>query len=130
MNNKGFTLVEILVSLCIISIILIFVVFSINRTTALSKENAYKIMKNNINKTANIYITECENFILDCSNDYVWKDNKTSFKVNKLIDHGYFSQNELINPVNDKDLSNCLKLEITKKENKTYDIIVNDTECK
>ena len=48
MNNKGFTLIEVLSSLVLVSIIIYCVLISLNTTMSASKEETYKLMKNNV----------------------------------------------------------------------------------
>ena len=129
MNNKGFTLIELLMGLVIISIIVTLIMFSINSTLSISKEKSYGILKNNIINMANMYIMECEANTINCSNDYVWNDNKTSFYANKLVLRGYFSQEELINPITEKDISNCLIVNVLVDENKVYTVSLDDSKC-
>lgn len=129
MNNKGFTLAELLVSLTIVAIIVVIVTFSIGSTLSLSKENSYDILKNNIINMANLYIMECESNSIDCKNDYKWINNRTSFSANKLLLRGYLSSKELINPVNEKDISNCLIINASVDINKVYTIEIDDSKC-
>ena len=129
MNNKGFTLIEMLLTITMIALIVVVVSFSINSTLSISKEKSYNILKNNIINMTNMYIMECEANTINCSNDYVWNDNKTSFYANKLVLRGYSSQEELINPINDKDISNCLIVNVLVDENKVYTVSLDDSKC-
>ena len=129
MNNKGFTLIEMLLTISMIALIAIIVSFSISSTLSVSKENSYDILKNNTIDMANMYIMECEANAIDCSDDYVWEDNKTSFLANKLILRGYSSQDELINPINEKDISNCLIINVLANENNVYTLSIDDSKC-
>ena len=129
MNNKGFTLIEMLLTITMIALIVVVVSFSINSTLSISKEKSYNILKNNIINMTNMYIMECEANTINCSNDYVWNDNKTSFYANKLVLRGYSSQEELINPINEKDISNCLIVNVLVDENKVYTVSLDDSKC-
>lgn len=129
MNNKGFTLIEMLLTITMIALIVVVVSFSINSTLSISKEKSYNILKNNIINMTNMYIMECEANTINCSNDYVWNDNRTSFYANKLVLRGYFSQEELINPINEKDISNCLIVNVLVDENKVYTVSLDDSKC-
>ena len=129
MNNKGFTLVELLVSLTIVAIITIIVTFSIGSTLSISKDNSYEILKKNIINMANVYVMECESNSINCDEDYVWQNNKTSFLANKLLQKGYFKPEELINPINEKDISDCLLINVSVNENKVYTLSINDSQC-
>ena len=129
MNNKGFTLIELLVSLTIVAIITIIIMFSVGSTLSISKDNSYEIVKKYIINMSNIYIMECETNNINCKGDYVWKNNKTSFLVNKLLQKGYFKPEELINPINEKDISNCLIVNVSVDENKVYSLSIDDSQC-
>lgn len=122
MNNKGFTLIEVLMTLTIIALIMIVILTNSGITLSLSNEKAYELTKTNIITVTKKYILECENNLIECP---ISKNkNKTQIKAKELIKAGYFK--ELINPINNKDLSNCLIIEIDKKNN--YKI--NDKNCK
>ena len=129
MNSKGFTLIELLGALVIVSIIVTLIMISINSTLSLSKEKSYDILKSNIIKMSNTYIIECESNNINCSNDYIWEDNNTNFPVSNLLLRGYFDKNELINPITDQDISNCLIINVYKDINKVYNISIDDSKC-
>ena len=129
MDNKGFTLIELLMSLVIISIIVTLIMFSINSTLSISKEKSYDILKNNVIKASNMYIIECESNTINCNNDYVWENNNTSFLANNLISRGYFNKDQLINPITDQDVSNCLMINVHKDINEVYNISIDDSKC-
>lgn len=129
MDNKGFTLIEVLITLAIIAIIVVIVTFSIGSTLSISKEKSYEILKNNIVNMANLYVMECESNSIDCKNDYKWLNNKTSFSANNLLLRGYLSSEELINPINEQDISNCLIINASVDANKVYTIELDDSKC-
>ena len=110
MNNKGFTLTELLVALVIISIAGVVVAKEIGKTLSVTKNESYKIMKENIAKAADIYIKECENRLNNCNIN--WQDNKYSFKAGLLKEKGYYT--DLTSPIDNKDLANCLIIESEK----------------
>lgn len=125
MNNKGFTLVEVLSVLVIMTIIFVITINVTGNTLSISNEEAYKLTKDNIIEATDKYILECNNNIIDCNLD--WNNNKTIISAKKLIEAGYFK--ELKNPINNKDLSNCLTIEVEQtSNNNNYNI--NDNNCK
>ena len=77
MNNKGFTLIEFLITIVIISISLYVVMFEVMDTFSITKDTSYKLIKDNIIKTSSDYIRECNNGIIDCS--LTWDGNMTFF---------------------------------------------------
>ena len=59
MNNKGFTLIEILAVLVLVSIVTVVVVANISSSMSLGRNEAYRLMKNNIISAGYQYIAEC-----------------------------------------------------------------------
>ena len=125
MNNKGFTLIEVLLTITILSLILIMIISISGNTLSISNEEAYNITKKNIINATDKYIYECENNINDnCK--IIWHNNKTVVKAKNLIEEGYFQK--LTNPINNINLSECLTIEVQKNDNNKYNI--NDYNCK
>lgn len=110
MNNKGFTLTEVLSVLVIISLITIIAIRSFGNTLSLNKEEAYNIMKKSIIKASYSYIEECVSKTIKCDFSF---ENKNYFNAKILKENGYFKN--LNSPIDGKDLSNCLTIEATKK---------------
>ena len=121
MNNKGFTLIELIATLLIIAITSIIIVSFAGNTLSISKEKAYESMKNNIMSASYDYINECDNKILTCH--YKWENNKTSFLAIALKESGYIKS--LNSPIDDNDLSYCLVINATKL-NGTVSITIED----
>lgn len=109
MNNKGFTLIEILAVLVVISMITAVVLRSIHSTLSVSKEEAYKLMKNNIVSVSYQYIEECDKGLISCDFSF---ETQNRFPASVLKDSGYFK--DLKSPIDEKDLGACLVLEATK----------------
>ena len=120
MNNKGFTLIEVLGTLAIISVVLLVVVSTFQDTVSLSKEESYKIMKNNIIKASNDYINECQLRTIDCNFS---EDENIQFKAQVLKEKGYFKN--LNSPIDGKNIEECLIIN-AKKENGTIKIDLID----
>ena len=49
MNNKGFTLIEVLAVLTLVSLTMVIVVSNFSSSMSLGKKEAYLLMKNNLN---------------------------------------------------------------------------------
>lgn len=109
MNNKGFTMIEVLAVLVIVSIVIIAVVPSISSSMSLGKNEALELMKNNVVSSSYSYISECEAGTILC--DFSFDGNNT-FKASVLVDKGYFSN--LNSPVDGKDLGECLVLKASR----------------
>ena len=129
MNNKGFTLIEVLVTIGIISILTVVTIREMNFTLSATNNEAYEIMKSNIISAGELYVKENEANILDSDFSFSNKNNnsnkvkeknkitlkektKNSFKASVLKKYGYF--NNLKSPVDGKDLGDCLVLTATK----------------
>lgn len=117
MGRKGFTLIEMLAVLSVIAIIGFFVINNVSSSLSVSKDEAYKLMKNNVVSAAYTYIKECEAEVIAC--DFSFED-KNQFEAIVLQQKGYF--NNLSSPIDGKDVSGCLIL----KANKTDEVIVVD----
>lgn len=121
MNNKGFTLVEIIGVLVIISIITTAIFATIHSTLSISKEEAYKVMKNNIIKVSYNYISECNQQQIKCDFSF---ENNNRFSANLLKSNGYFT--DLNSPIDGKDLGNCLWLEATQENGVTLINLIDE----
>lgn len=125
MNNKGFSLIELIITISLIALVSIIVVNLGKNTLSLTEEEAYKILQTNIINATDKYILECENKIIECPNE--WNNNKMSIDAINLIEAGYFDT--LISPITNKDISNCLVIEV-KLDNNEYKYKMNDKNCK
>ena len=70
-----------------------------------NENTTYKLLKNNIVSASYDYVNECANGIIECDFDF---ENNNKFKAGVLENYGYF--NNLISPIDNKDLSDCLEL--------------------
>lgn len=110
MGRKGFTLIEVIATLVIISIIAVAIMKGISPTLSSSKEEAYNLMKKNIITASYSYVDECEANLINCS--FSFHENNR-FTASILRDSGYF--NNLTSPIDNRDLGNCLIIEATKE---------------
>ena len=111
MNNKGFTLIEVLVTLVVISTVLIIVTKYIGNTLSITKNESYKLMKHSITTAAKDYINECNSNIINCN--LKWENNVVIFKASVLKKTGYFKN--LNSPIDNKNLEDCIEIIATKK---------------
>lgn len=111
MNNKGFTLIEVLAVLILISLATVIAVSNFSSSMSLGKKEAYSIMKNNLISAGYTYIEECEEGLLRC--DFSFSE-KNTFPAKVLEESGYFKS--LKSPLDGKYLGECLTLN-AKKEN-------------
>ena len=113
-NNKGFTLIEVLGAIVLVSIVVTIGVMTLGKTLSISKEESYKVMKNNIVSAGYDYISECTLGTIAC--DFSFTSNNT-FKARDLYNTGFF--NGLESPIDGADLGDCLVLEATKSNGVT-----------
>lgn len=115
-KNKGFTLVEVIGVVLILSLVLIISVPSLTRT-----------LKKNEQKKYNAYL---DNIVLASENYFVRKVLKEesvdsyTITLGDLIDEGYIKE-VVVNPSNDKKLSRDTQINITKKVDNTYNYEVS-----
>ena len=121
MNNKGFTLIEILSVMVLLSIIIVVMFVNFGSTMSASKEEAYKLMKNNIISISYDYINECNLGSIECDFSFE-KNNK--FNASVLKNKGFFKSLE--SPIDGKDLGHCLILEATKSNGVTVINLVDN----
>lgn len=124
MNNKGFSLIEVIAVIAIIALVFIVVIRVSGNTMSINNEEAYKLTKKSIIEACDKYILECNNNIIDC--DLVWFNNKTNIMASDLINAGYFK--DLINPINGNKLDNCLYVEVMRINN-NYSYKINENDC-
>jgi len=121
MNNKGFTLIEVVITVVIISLVLFITTNLLSNTLAASENTTYKLVKNNIVSASYEYVRECTNGIMECNFDF---DDNNTFKASVLKQYGYFD--DLNSPIDNKDLGECLILKATKDNG----VVVIDLEDK
>ena len=103
MNNKGFTLVELLASIIILSLILLIAVPSINGISRIVRLNS----RNNLIKKIETSAT-----------NYAFDTKKTLVFVDELVQNGYleFEDNTIIDPLNNTKL-NCYLVKMKRVNN-------------
>ncbi len=133
MNNKGFTLIEVLCVIFLISILFVASFLVVKDTLSITDEKAYQILKENIISQTKTYIDECENNIINCKKDFGWKkvnDNKIAYiNLSLLKKYNYFDNDEIINPLTKKDMSSCLKIKVIKDKYSSISIFLDESEC-
>ena len=111
MNNKGFTLIEVLAVLVLVSVVTIVVTQNISSSMSLGRNEAYRLMKNNVISAGYHYIDECTQGTIQCN--FSFEKNNT-FKARVLEESGYFDN--LMSPIDGAYLGDCLSLS-AKKDN-------------
>lgn len=106
MNNKGFTLAEVLITIVIISLLTILVGNIINSSLADTREEAYNMMKKNMITASYTYINECNAKTIECD----FSENDNTFYAKELKKYGYFK--DLKSPIDGKDIGNCILFKV------------------
>ncbi len=97
-NDKGFTLVEILAVITILSLLMVFVVPNFLSLLNKSKASTIDIQKQMIISAARLYVEDCNNLQnKNVTCNFTVTDGKTIIDLNDLISNGY------INEVKNKD---------------------------
>ena len=114
LNNKGFTLVELLATIAILALVMGIATFSITAIIKNSKEKNYQLLITNIKDAAETYYQECKysnNTGITCNNN---TDGSLKTTLGELLTHGYLKgngtegTNVITNPQkNDADISSC-----------------------
>ena len=110
MNKKGFTLVELIATIVLLSLVLGISSYSITQIIKNSKQKNYNLLLENIRNASEVYYQECKygsNTNIECSDNNV-------VTLGDLVKYGYLKGNSkknneynLVNPLNDKDISQC-----------------------
>ena len=115
-NNKGFTLVELIATIVILSIVLSIGAYSIIKIIDKSSEKEYKLLIENINSAAELYYQECkyggitDDTITGCN------DLGSGITLGDLVENGYLTGNSkddnneytLVNPNDGISISACI----------------------
>lgn len=109
MSSKGFTIIEVLGALVVLSLVLVVVMQQVQSTLSTSTSELYSVMKKNVISAGYEYVSECGSGVMTC--DFSFEDNSV-FSANVLRQYGYFS--DLKSPIDGKDLGSCLVMTATK----------------
>ena len=90
MNNKGFTLVELLACLALLGAILGIGLFVTRGTLATTLSTLTDVSENEIYDSAEVYVLENKVTWINDTEEY------TCVTVNDLVDKGYFESNEVM----------------------------------
>ncbi len=137
LDNKGFTLVEVIAVVVILSVLSLLIVPSISGLLNRSKENSYNDLINSIKLSCEQYINDNRYNISigSCNNDICYVDNVS---VSFLVENGYLTPSStdgnvdyIVNPKDKKikmDMENSYVKVTFDKNNKRfiYDLNAED----
>ena len=119
LNNKGFTLVELIATVVILSIVMGIGAYSITGIIRKNKENDCKLLINEIKDAVELYYQECKyssSDAIDCPavTEYNGVDSY-EVKLNDLVKYGFLKANGtdeddnpiLVNPNDNIDIGDC-----------------------
>lgn len=122
MNKKGFTLIEVIMVIAIITILSLILIPNVMVLIDKNKKRSCEKMIDNIESAAKMYVNQNKYELgFDCDNN---KTKEITLKI--LVDAGYLG-GELVNPINKE------KIVLDNKENKvsvTYNCKVKGFEYK
>ncbi len=107
LNNKGFTLVEILAVVVILGIIATILIPAVGLIINKNKEDNYKNLKNSILSAAKVYMSDNRyniNRNIDNISSEKIEDNKLTVQL--LINNDLLSTNQIKNPMNSSQTLN------------------------
>ena len=101
-DNKGFTLIELVVTVVLLSIIIGIGAYSITAILTTAKEKDYQLLVKEIKTSVELYYQECK---------YVNSFCEDSITLGYLVDNGYLKGNSdnlgLVNTKDNNDIRNC-----------------------
>lgn len=127
MNKKGFTLIELILALVIMSLIILIIVPNVFVILNKSNEKACNSLVNNIESATKMYVTNNKyNLGFTC-------DGTVNITLQTLIDSGDLSTDssgKIINPINDTEVSLTSAVSVTYNcNNNTFTYVVNGIDC-
>lgn len=122
MNNKGFTLIELVATIGLLAVVAIISYVSINKVIEESKKNNCEQLVMSIKSAVKEYISD-NRYNQEFINSVSISDNQLIFstKASLLINNNYLSS-PLINPFNNKQVLNAESIRIAVKLNSDYSI--------
>lgn len=102
MNNKGFTMVELLATIGVLAIVITIAVPSVISVSKQIKNNMYKARIKLIESNAKL-----------CVEDGKCKPSDGKLELSAIKGFGYLKEEDLINPINNKHMGGC-SVTITK----------------
>ena len=121
MNKKGFTLIEIIGVVTVLSLILIVAVPALTTTLKRNEQNRYDQVISTCKTAAENYVVSKlkEGAFFEDDKDYNY------ISLGTLIDEGYINE-VLINPKNNKNLSRDTRIKVLKQIDGTFNYVIQE----
>lgn len=110
MNNKGFTLIELIATIVLLSLVVGISSYAISGIIKKSREKNYDVLIENIRNAGEVYYQECKYG----SNTNITCNDNNRVKLGDLVKYGYLKGNSkkndnytLVNPLNNNDIGEC-----------------------
>lgn len=117
MKRKGFTLIELVITIMVIGIIAVITFPIVRNVTESSRQKSYNSMVQNIKTSASLYSTEFEDnvrWFVSSTDDNQESDEEWScLQINKLVEAGFIKE-PLINPLDNTEISPNTLIEIRR----------------
>ena len=124
-NKKGFTLVELIVAIALVISITVIAIISINSISKKNKEQAYELVKEQIENAAEEYFN---------NNEYLFEGLKDSavgyISVGRLVEENMI--NTVTDPRTGKKIAECSLVKVTKEDGKfniNFDDVIDNDNC-
>lgn len=107
MNNKGFTLVELIATIVLLSLVMGLGAYSITAVIKKTREKDYQLLIENVNNAVELYYQECRFVSDNCADEIT---------LGYLVTNGYLKGNgtnsddslTLVNPNDGKNITGCV----------------------
>ena len=128
MNNRGFTLVELLAVIVLLALLAAIGTYAITGIIKSAKDNNYELLIDQVRDASELYYQECKygSGVVDCT--YNPSNNKQLVTtLSKLVEYGYLKGNsenksdgtsnfKVVDPRDDTDISSCqITIEFNRK---------------
>ncbi len=112
MNNKGFTLIELIATILVLALVMSIASYSIINVIKNAKQKNYDLLIEHIKEASETFFQECKysnNSGINCNSI----GNGFEITLGELVTYGYLkgndsdNNNSLINPLNNNNINNC-----------------------
>ncbi len=119
MKRKGFTLIELIITIMVVGIIAIIIFPTVKNITSGSKQQSYNTMIQNLKTSASLYSTEFEDdvkwFVSSDNNNLESNEEWSCLQINKLVESGFVKE-PLINPIDNTEIDPNTLIEVRRNK--------------